>query len=184
MSVKKRKIVAIVVVCIIIIAVIVSCLWQRKNKIECVIQSYSYDNISDTSATSILHGFGLSDDVIYDVLENQQNYYLITFSVDLYNRHIYTLFNWEYSLNNMQKSDIVYWVETNENDEDYKFEPFCSDEDEVRVLVKGEQETVKNLCETVITEQSIACSGEIYPEDEFSSEGIHIGNHYIVFEKE
>ena len=184
MSVKKKKIVTTIVICVIIVTVIVSYLWHRKNKIECVIQSYSYDNISDITATPILQGFGLSDDIIDDVLENPQNYYLITFSVDLNNRHIYTLFNWEYTLNNTEESNIVYWVETNENDEDYKFEPFVSDKDEVRVLVKGEQETVKNLCETVVAEQSIACSGEIFPEDGLSSEGIHIGNHYIVFDKE
>lgn len=179
---KKRKILLIIAVCAIVFSVVVFYLYQGINNMNCVVQNYSYENISTTSPSWVLYDFGLSDNVMCDAIENPQNYYMITFSTELYNRHLYSLYNLEYSLTNKLPDDILFWFETNESKEDYKFESFSSDVESVRLLVKGDKKSVEKLCEAIFAEQSMVCKGDIFPEEENLSEGIYFGNHYFVLD--
>lgn len=138
--------------------------YKTRYNIRYKVDSYTITSLEDDFLVWTKYDFSLNEDDSLDIIKNSSKYYLVVFNGEMFNNHFYSLYNWLAVEKEPLSYTIDYWIESTQIEGTYAFEAFTEHSHNVAVLVKCEENEIKDFCENMLLNQLLFCQGEIIVE--------------------
>lgn len=155
----KKFFVLLPIVFVVTISCVVYMCWGN---LDYEIQKYSYICVEDELNIGIEYEFGLSDNEMLDIIKNPSDYYVINIDGNLYNNHIYSVYNWYITEEKPIESSDNYWIDTSPIDATFPLESFSEIFTKCRILVKCEENEISTICEEFVEKDLLYGKSETF----------------------